>query len=298
MVIVALMTSMILVAFYVDNTDPTDNEPDPFERELITVLIDSADDVDGYLEIADVRYGFNSENIETMRPDIFKPGAFSMFDVLVYVAEKANLRLEYHLNDTMNTYFIDSLNGTGNWWYMAWYSGGWPESNVYRMDHYHWKPGTTLQMYHPYSLFIGRAYKAFRLEVERRQTNNGSIVVPIVKIQGRGAYYEFTEVNVTPHNLRSDIFQNGTITAIDAIMSLGDLGLLTYQIQWYDSLGSASVVRNYWVEAINHHVASGTCGFVYESGDDDIGPGNHIHLPSDSRVLNSPEYVEWFWICL
>ncbi|UCE09414.1 MAG: hypothetical protein JSW61_10630 [Candidatus Thorarchaeota archaeon] len=86
----------------------------------------------------------------------------------------------------------------------------------------------------------------------------------------------------------------GIITAIGAIMSLANPGLPTYQIQWYDSLGGASVVPNYWMKGINEHIVSGTCGFVYESGDEDIGPGNHIHLPSDYRVLNSPEYVEWF----
>ena len=26
--------------------------------------------------------------------------------------------------------------------------------------------------------------------------------------------------------------------------------------------------------------------------------GNHIHIPSDLRIINSPEYVEFFWICL
>ncbi|MCW4021599.1 MAG: hypothetical protein ACOWW1_01685 [archaeon] len=26
--------------------------------------------------------------------------------------------------------------------------------------------------------------------------------------------------------------------------------------------------------------------------------GNHIHLPSDPRILNSPEYVLFFWIYL
>jgi hypothetical protein len=25
---------------------------------------------------------------------------------------------------------------------------------------------------------------------------------------------------------------------------------------------------------------------------------NHIHLPADTRVLNAPEYVEFFWICI
>ncbi len=26
--------------------------------------------------------------------------------------------------------------------------------------------------------------------------------------------------------------------------------------------------------------------------------GNHIHLPSDTRIINSPEYVLYYWICI
>ena len=83
-------------------------------------------------------------------------------------------------------------------------------------------------------------------------------------------------------------------------MSLGDLGLITYELKWYDSIGTANYVRNYWVEGIDEDIAAGTCGWVYKSGSlNFLGfQGNHIHLPQDSRVLNSPEYYKTFWICL
>ena len=70
--------------------------------------------------------------------------------------------------------------------------------------------------------------------------------------------------------------------------------------QWYDYIGTASIVRSYWVDAIDDDKAIGTCGFVYEAGSEKYrwGAGNHIHLPSDTRMINSPEYVEFFWICL
>ena len=84
------------------------------------------------------------------------------------------------------------------------------------------------------------------------------------------------------------------------ILSLADQGKITYELQWYDYIGSASIVRSYWVDAIDEDIALGSCGFVYEAGSKNyrLGAGNHIHLPSDTRVLNSPEYVEFFWICL
>jgi hypothetical protein len=105
---------------------------------------------------------------------------------------------------------------------------------------------------------------------------------------------------VTAHNLRDDVFHSGIITAVDVILSLGDQGKLTYGLQWYESIGTAGVVKNYWVERIDEDVAHHRCGFVYESGSNRVRgfAGNHIHLPSDTRVLNSPEYVLYFWICL
>jgi hypothetical protein len=69
---------------------------------------------------------------------------------------------------------------------------------------------------------------------------------------------------------------------------------------WYESIGSAGIVKSYWVEAIDDDRSFERCGFVYESGSRKFEGfiGNHIHLPSDTRVLNSPEYVKWFWICI
>lgn len=107
-------------------------------------------------------------------------------------------------------------------------------------------------------------------------------------------------MSVTPHNLRPDVFQRDVVTAIDVILSLGDQGKLNYTLQWYESIGSARVVKNYWVESINGDEAEGRCGFVHEEGrlqGLDFG-GNHIHLPADVKVLNSPDYAWWFYICI
>ena len=51
---------------------------------------------------------------------------------------------------------------------------------------------------------------------------------------------------------------------------------------------------------INDDKSQGRCGFVYEEGSNEFRrfDGNHIHIPSDYRILNSPEYMEWFWICI
>ena len=106
----------------------------------------------------------------------------------------------------------------------------------------------------------------------------------------------FNDVLVVPHNLRSDTFQEDVITAIDVIMSLADQGKITYDLQWYDSIGTAGIVRSYWIERVNENQASGRRGFVYETGTKRFGWDNHIHIPSDWRAINSPDYGKWFWI--
>jgi hypothetical protein len=266
---------------------PTQNNTRPHRMGKVTVGFET--------------FEFDSNEItSTIRPDIFKPGYFSMFDVLLHIAEEGFVDLEYHFDEVMNTHVIDSLNGEPNWWYNTYYDGGWPENNYFRLDHYPWKDGATLifQTFKPSHL--ERAYSYYREEAERKQANDGKIIVPRVIINGRKFQGEFLNVEVTPHNLRNDIFQEDTITALDVILSLGDQGKIEYSLQWYESIGTAGVVKNYWVEKINDDEAHGRCGFVYESGDEDVRGflGNHIHLPSDTRVLNSPEYVLYFWICL
>ena len=78
------------------------------------------------------------------------------------------------------------------------------------------------------------------------------------------------------------------------IMSLADQGKLTYELLWYESIGSAEI-QSYYVERINSDRASGMCGFVYEVGEEG-STGNHIHVQSDIRILQSPEYALFYWI--
>ncbi|MHA2378076.1 MAG: hypothetical protein ACXADO_07660 [Candidatus Thorarchaeota archaeon] len=245
-------------------------------------------------------YRFNSSHVDTVRPDIFKPGSFSMFDILVNLANRGLIELEYHYNESMNTHVIDLLNGESDWWYEVTFSGGWPERNSYRMDHYPWKQGTDLVFYQEGSYFIEKVFTEFQEEVARLNGNGGQTVIPRVFISGPGVEVYAQDLLVIPHDLRNDTLQDGVITAIDVIMTLADQGLLEYELQWYDSIGDADVVRSYWVEAIDGQRSHGTCGWVYESGSWEFSGffGNHIHLPSDVRTMNSPEYVEWFWICI
>jgi hypothetical protein len=260
------------------------------------------------LQPATVRVGnedfiFNPTSVETTRPELFNQGYFSMFDVLVHLNKQGLIDLEYHFDESLNAHIIDSINGESNWWYQTYYSGGWSERNVFRPDHYPWKEGTTLTFYLESSSRLEDIYSVWKEEVERRKNNEGKIIIPEVIIMGESRSERaliFENVEVTPHNLRNDVFKENIITAIDVILSLGDQGEISYELQWYDSIGTASIVRSYWVNAINEDEAHGRSGFVYEAGSlsYQFFSGNHIHLPSDTRILNSPEYVKYFWISI
>ncbi len=242
---------------------------------------------------------FNPEEIVSIRPELFKEGHFSIFDILVHLDNNGELDMEYHFDPTMDTYVIDSINGKTNYWYYAYYDGGWQETNVFRMDHYPYKPKMYINLFTETSSRIESKYDTFREEINRLNSNNGSIIVPDIFIKGKTFDQHFKDIEITPHNLRNDTLQEGVITAIDVIMTLGDLGLITYRLNWYETIGTAEV-KNYYVDEINGDASYARCGFVYEAGDLDFTRfrGNHIHIPADIRLINSPQYVEFFWICI
>lgn len=270
-----------------NNTSPTDTTPK----------------LTGSISINSIgTFSFEPKDIITVRPDIFKEGYFSLFDILVNLDNTSQIEMEYHFNQSMNTFIVDTINGIPNWRYRAYYSGGWWEYNVFRMDHYPYKDKTTIRLETTGSTVIDAVHMTWKEEVERQKTNDGQIIVPKVTIWGPPGegYLEFNNVNVTAHNVRNDMFQEGVVTAIDTILSLADQGNITYGMKWYESIGIADIVKTYYVEQVNEWQAYDACGFVYESGSEKYGSwqGNHIHIPSDARVINSPEYVLYFWICL
>ncbi|MFC2077350.1 hypothetical protein ACFLTM_00885 [Candidatus Bipolaricaulota bacterium] len=247
----------------------------------------------------------DAAQVETVRPDIFQPGHFSVFDVLVQLAEQGDIELDYHFDESMNTHVIDAINGQSGWWYEARYAGGWYERNVTRMDTYPVKDGMSILIRPDDGDRVARIHESFAGEVVRLEANDGQVVLPEVLIRGRRGRAEFLDVVVTAHDTRADLFQPGVITALDVLLSLGEQGHLSQLgITWYDEILGIGPVDNYWVERMTgggaQGIADGGCGFVYE-----VGPtafpgfaGSHIHLPSDARVLVSPEYMLWFWICL
>lgn len=229
-------------------------------------------------------------------------GYFSIFDILAFLNETRQIFIIFEFNQSLNTFVIESINGIPNWWYKAHYSGGWWESNVFRMDHYPYKDDMEIRLETVEKKVLTSIYAEWKEEIERKVANQGQIIIPRVIIEGPPGEdnLEFYNITVTAHNLRGEMFQEGVITAIDTILSLADQGMIAYGLTWYDSIGKADIVKTYYVEVINEWKAYDTCGFVYDAGSEKYFRfrGNHIHIPSDTRVINSPEYVLYFWICL
>jgi PKD repeat protein len=240
---------------------------------------------------------FDPNDVETVRPDIFRENHFSLFDILVHLDKLGEIDLVYHFDEDMNTHVIDSINDIKNWWYFSYYHMGWQETNNFRMDHYPYKDKTTTHLFREDPSRISKIHSYFKEEVDRVEANDGKVIIPKVTLRLRSKTLTFTNVEVTAHNLRNDTFQDGVITAIDVILSLADQEEITYKLTWYEKIGQAEIL-NYFVDGINDNIAHGTCGFVYEEGSEKLRWGNHIHIPSDYRIINSPEYEEWFWICL
>jgi len=168
------------------------------------------------------------------------------------------------------------------------------------MDMYPDKHGTHIRLLQVQPDYLEEIHRTFAEEVQRLETSGGQMIIPEWTVRSTAANYTFRDVRVTAHDLRSHVFQPGVLTALDVVLSLGEQGQLpAVKLTWYESIGLADPVQHYWVEQMGDAVANGGCGFVYETGPLAFRGfiGSHIHIPSDTRVMVSPEYALWFWIC-
>jgi hypothetical protein len=240
-------------------------------------------------------FSFEPDQVTSKRPDLFNSGYFSLFDVLAHLDDRGALQMRYHFDENLDTHIIDSINDKGPWWYDVYYDGGWSETSVHRADTYPVKDKMTIRFVRDNADNQVQREAIWRTEVDRRRANGGLVIVPKVFIRAFGESLNFENVLVEAHNTRNDFFRPGVITALDVIRTMGDRGLIYYELAWYEKIGSAEI-DNYYIERIEDWTASGMCGFVYEVGELATQRGNHIHLQTDLRVLQSPEYLEIFWI--
>jgi len=254
---------------------------------------------------------FDPLAITTLRADLFMPGHFSVFDVLVHLAETGAIELEYEFDEELQTYVIHSLRGLSGWWYDAHYEGGSFDKTLVRMDQFPVKDGMNIVVYLENPARLDAIHEHFREQVVRRAANEDAVVIPRVTLQSSTATAEFHDIAVTAHDARSDVFQDGVITMIDVLLSLGEQGALTeLGFDWREDDGEVSVVDGYYVVLVQSETfapeITGSCVLTHqiqgETIADFLSPHthtmSHIHLTADLEVLVSPEAVEWLWICL
>ncbi|MFC1606732.1 T9SS type A sorting domain-containing protein [Candidatus Latescibacterota bacterium] len=288
---------------------------------------------DSMVEIAGKRYPFESSeyDIETVRPDIFAPGYFSMFDVILAVAEKNGLEVEYHYDESRKSHFISTIDDEeADYWYHFSYDAGVNRSHeidyrrAYRWDEALWRHGVWIQV------VTGENLDEIREEYldEITRENEYGHVVPLVRIavvpsdfggnpagSGRvSARREFHDVKVTAHNYRatgfqspySKPFQPGVVTSLDILLSLMDQGELNLVTSVFYSHFHKNFIDSYYVVALKFpgegtvH-SSGRQGIVYitNNGSYVSTPNNAnrtFHMTCDISVVHAQDFSSWRWI--
>ncbi len=247
-------------------------------------------------------FTFDPREIETTRPDLFAAGHFSVFDVVAHLAGQDWFTMKYHYDPALDTNIIDELDGRTGWWYQAYYGSGWPEIDAYRMDMYPYQDGLVIRLMTQPEEYLGRLYNSFAEEILRKSVNRGRVLIPQVRIGTR----VHVNVPVSAHDIRADVLQPGTVTALDVLLSLADQKKIReLKLTWYSDMGDGAPFDSYHVEQIDdedgeydREASADSGGWVYETGSLNFAGynGSHLQIPADVRIIVSPDYMTWYWL--
>ncbi len=251
----------------------------------------------------------DSTALSPLRPDVFQAGFISVFDVLARLAMEGKIQLKYRDDVELGTYMIESLNNRSGWWYDVQYLDETgrviaAERPTSRMDHFPVRGNMQIRLYLEQPERLNAIYQSFRAEASRNVGQDERLLISQVVIDGPRGRLVFEDVEVRPHNVRSDLFRPGVITALDILLSLGEEGKIEELTVRWDGNG-------YVLESI---VAGGfswgpvpSCVFLHQVvatkvilpfQEEHQHLGSLIHLTPDLDVLVSPELVRWKWLCL
>jgi hypothetical protein len=268
--------------------------------------------------------------IRTTRPDVFTPGYFSVFDVILAVAKKNGISISYRFDLKCLTYFITRIDGrSGDYWYRFSYDAGAGNAQelnnrrANRWDEVLWRPGVWIKVVQGEAVEEIKA--EYREEIQRELTQGH--LVPNVRIAinpsnfrgnppGSGRVTvsrEFTNVKVEPHDWRGTGFPSpypkpfrpGVVTSLDILLSLQDRGDLDLLTGAFYTFFAGHSIQSYYVVAMGFpglgtaH-ASGRQGFIYttENGSPNRLPNNadaKLHITSDIHVIHAPDFSQWRW---
>lgn len=285
------------------------------------------------VRILDRTFSFDPSTvtISTVRPDIFAPGFYSMFDVILAVASSNGIDIEYSFDESRQTHFIETIEGAGGdyWYHFSYDTGGRSSGEIgyrraYRWDEALWRPGVLIQVVEGEAL---DEIKAEYLEEIQRETTNGHLI-PSVRVAINPSTYQgnppqshritvsrdLTDVVVTPHDLRATgyptpypkPFRPGVVTSMDILLSLMDQGELDLVTGVFYTRFAGNYIQSYYVVAmgfpgVGTAHSSGRQGFVYTTNNGTFqrlpnDADRKFHMTSDIAVLHAPDFSYWRWI--
>ncbi|RTR37885.1 hypothetical protein EKG38_16505 [Shewanella canadensis] len=236
----------------------------------------------------------------TARPDIFKPGHYSAFDLLRYLSfTRDDLTLSnvvHHENTGLGTFTFNvsmDVNGDGilsandgdivdsdDWYFRFNTDGGIftrargsmqgfspsGEATYVRIDEY-WLQQDSLITLQPFSNeMTARRQWIQRQEVEKFQANGNKVIIPKVvaveygRVENNGVVAYADNIEVTPVGHRDDIFQPGVITVMDAMIAAQDK-LGKVSFSYWDSLSTGADVGHFALSGIGELRNSGLRGW-------------------------------------
>ena len=265
------------------------------------------------------RFDPSQYSITTLRPDIFAPGFYSMFDVILGVAATRNIPVEYAWDDSCKTFFISKINNkAGSYWFHFSYDasngsasagGSRTELNNHRANRWDevlWRPGVWIKVDADENVAELRSY--YIREIQRERATGHTIPVVNFNIAPDTVYgnppgsdrsrinVTYTNVQLTAHSLRSvgyhspysKPFQRGVVTSLDIPLSLKDQGKLDMVTSVFYNYFAGNYIDSYYLvelsfPSIGKVHSSGRQGIVYTTDNGDFRNGSIIKLPNQAN---------------
>ncbi|WP_252008091.1 hypothetical protein [Ferrimonas sp. SCSIO 43195] len=304
--------------------DERDAQSLGIRNQLETAIVIDASEMDALLRSNPDGLGAGSA-----RPDIFVQGHYSAFDVLRYLAlTRPELKLDSiasHRETGLDTYRFRvswDQNGDGildpqdqqsfqspDWHFRFKLDGGekrritgsldgvGPEGEALylRMDQFWVQPGMNLR-FQPFTPeMTARRIWVQQQEVDRFTRNGNRVIVPeLVASFDGGKNYQtlLNDFEVTAHNLRTDIFQPGVITAVDSFLSAFDQGI-DVALNYWPTVASKAPVGHFALFRLKNQASRVGAGWTTRFGEKatlkDFAPFAQCDFGADGTPTGTPK---------
>ncbi|QIZ76255.1 hypothetical protein [Ferrimonas lipolytica] len=268
---------------------------------------------------------------QSINSTLFAAGQYSLLDLLLYISDvRDDFQLELgEFDDSIGTYrfsvsFDANQDGefsiddgienfeNSNWYPRLAYTegdfkrdgGGEPEATYERTEEWMLRPNVEVRM-QPYSqAMTDRREWVQAREVARLAEHGGKVVIPEVVADfgdGRGYVAIAHDVEVKAYNLRPDLWQPGTLSMTDLMMTLHHEYGIDVGLTFWPTLGTGSNVESYAITSINGQRARGFEGWSMHTGEHDAGSDffkdldffENETVPLEAMVGSDGKYCTW-----